>query len=125
MDKRIGFGPRLGAALIDFLIVCAAIVVIGPLLGGLLGAAALSEASKEAGDPAAQGAIYGGLHFVLGTLGAFTFDALSRLGGLLGVVAFFGCFLALGEKKQALHDLIAGTAVYPKAALEPAPQPAA
>src|SRR5260370_25636069 len=81
MDKRIGFGPRLGAALIDFLIVCAAIVVIGPLLGGLLGAAALSEASKEAGDPAAQGAIYGGL---LGALGGLLFG-----GALLRALYFF------------------------------------
>src|SRR5260370_6195426 len=80
MDKRIGFGPRLGAALIDFLIVCAAIVVIGPLLGGLLGAAALSEASKEAGDPAAQGAIYGGL---LGALGGLLFG-----GPIIGAIYF-------------------------------------
>ena len=30
---------------------------------------------------------------------------------------FLGCFAALGDKKQALHDLIAGTAVYPKGVL--------
>jgi len=185
MDKRIGFGPRFGAALIDFLLVCVAIVIIGPILGGLLGAAAMSEAAKEAGDPAAQGAIAGGMlgalgglivggpiigalyflvegvtgytvgklalglrigtaegtlaplpklllrfvckhpHFVFGTLGALTFGALSTVGTVLGVVAFFGCFMALGEKKQALHDLLAGTAVYPKALLQPAPAPAA
>src|SRR6266852_1302096 len=134
MDKRIGFGPRLGAALIDFLIVCAAIVVIGPLLGGLLGALG----GLLFGGPII-GAIYflvegvtgytvGKLalgirigtaemtpapipklllrfcckhpHFVLGSLSAFTFGALGGLGWALGIVAFFGCFLALGEKKQ-------------------------
>jgi uncharacterized RDD family membrane protein YckC len=34
------------------------------------------------------------------------------VGMLLGVVIFFGCFLVLGERRQALHDLIAQTAVY-------------
>ena len=28
---------------------------------------------------------------------------------------FFGCFAALGEKRQALHDIIAKSAVYKKA----------
>ncbi len=163
MDKRIGFGPRLGAWLIDAVVVCVAIVLIGPVLGGLFGAAAMSEAARQTGDSAAQGAAAGGLigflvegitgytvgkialglrvgsadgtlapmqkllirfackhvHFVLGVLGLVTFSALGTLGSVLGVVAFFGCFAAPGDKKQALHDMIAGTAVYPKAALQP------
>jgi uncharacterized RDD family membrane protein YckC len=189
MDKRIGFGPRLGALLIDIVLAGIAIVIIGPLVGGLLGAAAMAEAAKVAGDPATEGAAAGGMlgalgglilgapiigalyflveaftgytlgklmmglrvataqmtpattgrlflryackhpHFVLGTLGVLTgLDSLGTLGGLLGVVWFLGCFAAIGEKRQALHDLIAGTAVYPKAALETQaapPQPAA
>lgn len=59
-------------------------------------------------------------HFVLGTLGVFTFGALGTFGALLGVVSFLGCFAAIGEKRLALHDIIAGTAVFPKAALLPA-----
>ena len=179
MDKRIGFGPRLGAWLIDAVVLCVAIGVIGPVLGGLFGAAAMSEAARQSGDSAAQGAAAGGLigaiggliigapiigtayflvegltgytlgklalglrigsadgtlastqkllirfackhvHFVLGVLGLFTLGMFTTIGSVLGVVAFFGCFAALGEKKQALHDMIAGTAVYPKAALQP------
>ncbi len=180
MDKRIGFGPRLGALLIDCVVVGIAIAVIGPIVGGLFGAAAMSGMATATGESASEAAAAGGLigaigglalgapiigflyflvegltgvtlgklalglrvgsaemapapvsklllrfcckhpHFVLGTLGVFTFGALGSFGGLLGVVAFLGCFAALGVKKQALHDLIAGTAVYPKAALQPA-----
>jgi len=39
---------------------------------------------------------------------------LFRLGGLAGLIVFIGCFLALSADKQALHDRIAKTAVYPK-----------
>lgn len=179
MGKRIGFIPRLGALLIDTFILCVAVVVVGPLVGGLLGAAALSEVARASGDSAAQGAEAGGLlgaigglvlgapilgtlyflpegvtgyslgklalglrigtqqmtpapipklmlrfcckhpHFVLGTLGVISLGAVATFGALLGVVAFFGCFAAIGEKRLALHDMIAGTAVYPKAALQP------
>ena len=178
MQKRIGFGPRLGALLIDCMVLGVAIAVIGPLVGGLLGAAALSEAARASGDSAAEGAAAGGLlgaigglvlgapiigtlyflmegitgysfgklalgvrigtaammpapvpklllrfcckhpHFVLGTLGVFTFGTLGTFGALLGMVSFLGCFAAIGEKRLALHDMIAGTAVYPKAALQ-------
>src|SRR5437879_4909586 len=69
MNQRTGFGPRLGALLIDYLLA----------------------------------------------------DSGSTLASLLGLAAFAGCFLALGESRQALHDRIAGTAVFPKAALEPQP----
>ena len=39
---------------------------------------------------------------------------LEPFGTLIGVVMFFGCFLALSEERQALHDKIAKTAIYPK-----------
>jgi uncharacterized RDD family membrane protein YckC len=39
---------------------------------------------------------------------------VSSIGGLLGVIMFIGCFFALGEKKQALHDTLAKTAVFRK-----------
>ncbi len=40
---------------------------------------------------------------------------VSTFGSIFGVIAFIGCFVVLSEKKQALHDLIAKTAVYYKA----------
>ena len=61
------------------------------------------------------------IHFILGALAIFTFSTLATLGTLAGVVMTLGCFLALGEKKQALHDMLAKTAVYPKTALQPRP----
>ena len=39
---------------------------------------------------------------------------LGTIGGLIGLVIFIGCFLVLGAKKQAIHDLVAKTAVFKK-----------
>jgi len=38
--------------------------------------------------------------------------------GIIGFIIFVGCFLVLGEKKQALHDIICKTAVYKKSDIE-------
>jgi uncharacterized RDD family membrane protein YckC len=43
-----------------------------------------------------------------------TVTFFSTLGGFAGMVIFFGCFFALGNKKLALHDTIAKTAVFRK-----------
>ncbi len=37
---------------------------------------------------------------------------ISTLGSLFGLVYFIGCFLALSERKQALHDIILKTAIF-------------
>ena len=37
---------------------------------------------------------------------------IGNLGSLAGVVIFVGCFLVLGQNRQALHDILAKTAVY-------------
>lgn len=37
---------------------------------------------------------------------------LSLISTLVGLAFFIGCFFALGAKRQALHDMIAHTAVY-------------
>ena len=39
---------------------------------------------------------------------------LESIASMIGLVIFFGCFAVLGDKKQALHDIIANTAVYKK-----------
>jgi uncharacterized RDD family membrane protein YckC len=41
-------------------------------------------------------------------------EILNTVGNLVGIVIFIGCFFALGATKQALHDKIAHTAVYPE-----------
>jgi uncharacterized RDD family membrane protein YckC len=45
---------------------------------------------------------------------------LATLGRVGGLVIFVGCFLALGASKQALHDRICDTAVWPKNMIKPA-----
>jgi uncharacterized RDD family membrane protein YckC len=50
---------------------------------------------------------------LLTVLGALTgIGIISQLGSLVGLVIFVGCFFVLGQKRQALHDLIAKTAVF-------------
>jgi len=43
---------------------------------------------------------------------------ISKIGGILGIVWFFGCFLALTSARQGLHDMIVQTAVYPRKVLK-------
>jgi uncharacterized RDD family membrane protein YckC len=40
-------------------------------------------------------------------------DTLDTVAKVCGLIVFIGCFLALGSGKQALHDMLVGTAVYP------------
>lgn len=181
-SQRIGFGPRLGALIIDLVLVVVGGGILGTLFGGALGGAigagaAEAAAAAEGVDPEAAAALGGVLGAVAGAavgiaiftslyglIEAFTgaspgkmlikikignadgtqapvgklllryalknsgtlintlaaligVTALGRLGGLCGLAVVIGCFFALGEAKQALHDMIAGTAVYPKNAL--------
>lgn len=52
---------------------------------------------------------------ILSFIAAITFiQPLSWVGSLLSFGFLVGCFFALGNSKQALHDLIAGTAVFHK-----------
>lgn len=39
-------------------------------------------------------------------------NAISQLGSLAGLVVFIGCFFVLGQNRQALHDILAKTAVF-------------
>lgn len=50
---------------------------------------------------------------LLGLIGGLTgIGIISQLGSLAGLVVFIGCFFALGQNRQALHDLVAKTAVF-------------
>lgn len=61
MDKRVGFGPRLGAALIDFVLVMVVGFLFGGIIGGVLGlgAGALTGAATDQEGAAAAAAAVG------------------------------------------------------------------
>jgi uncharacterized RDD family membrane protein YckC len=184
MEQRIGFGKRLGALVLDLILVCivawAGAGTIGGLLGGAAAGAAMSGAA--AGDStAAAAALVGGFvgaiiamvlafavigtlyflvegftgytlgklilgirianadgtaaslttllgrylvkncNFVLTLLGFLTgVHILVTLGRLGGLVIFVGCFFTLGAARQAIHDMIMKTAVYPKGVIRAA-----
>ncbi len=59
--------------------------------------------------------------YVLGLTAALTgIRAVATLGNLGSLIIFVGCFFVLGMKRQAFHDMIMGTAVYPKGAIKTA-----
>jgi len=184
MEQRIGFGPRLGALLIDCVLVGVLVAVLGGVIGGMFGAAAggagsaiSSGSGTDAQTAAAMGGMIGALagmiiaaavlglayfliegftgytlgklmlgmriasadgtqapvsklltrwavknnNFLLTVLATATgVKFLATLGSLGGLVIFIGCFLALGASKQALHDRICDTAVWPKNMVKPA-----
>ena len=177
MENRIGFGPRLGAFLLDVLLI-AVISVILIVVFGVGGASAGAAAGPEDEMDAAIGAIGGfmggimasliviyivgavwyllegligatigkmivgikigkddgtkagtgklllryalkNISYLMGILALITgASVINTLGGLAGLVIFIGCFLVLGAKKQAIHDMLAKTAVYKKANLK-------
>jgi uncharacterized RDD family membrane protein YckC len=178
MDKHVGFGPRLAAALIDLLVVGIVAIVAGAALGGLLGrgigGALDGSAAAGPASGAAMGAAVGAALGAVAAFGAFLFlysliealtgaspgkralglkvglepgreapvgvylrrwavkfsgtllglagavpglHAIGLLAPVAGLVVFIGCFLVLGDKRQALHDLAAGTAVFRRADL--------
>jgi uncharacterized RDD family membrane protein YckC len=184
MEQRVGFGPRLGALLLDCVIVAVLAVVGGGTISGLLGltgAAVLSSAMSSSGADslalatAAIGGMFGAIfgfvvaaaligvayfliegftgytlgklmlgirvanadgtaagvgtllaryaikncNFILTVLAVVSgMGVLKTLGNLGGLAVFVGCFFTLGMKKQALHDMIVGTAVYPKGVIK-------
>lgn len=171
VDERIGFGKRLGAALLDSAIMMALTMVIGIVaggfLGGLMGGAGMGPAAGALGAMAGflvamtlVGLLYPviegvtgwspgkrvlGLQIgtadgepaplklllgrsaiknstaVAGFVGTVTGIGLfTGLSGLLALVVFVGCFMTLMASRQALHDRIAGTAVFKADALREA-----
>ena len=92
---------------------------------GITGAAAgkliLGMRIKSAdGQPAQIGQLLGRgmlkqITYVMGLLAGLTgIEMLNTVGVGLGLIMFIGCFFALGSGKQALHDMVLKTAVYPK-----------
>ncbi len=63
-----------------------------------------------------------GLSTVLNVLGTVTAASiLSTLATIIGFVIFVGCFFVLGANRQALHDIIAKTAVYRRENIQDSP----
>jgi len=170
MENRVGFGKRLGALLIDAVLVCivsllVVYLLVGLTIGGMPVAAAFGaifgalvltmlvgavhmmlvgavyflvegftgwtlgklilgiQVANPDGTRAGVGTLLTryalkNINFLLGVLLFFdyvTSVALFRtLRGLLGLLIFVGCFFVLGSARQAFHDMIAKTAVYPR-----------
>ena len=178
MGARVGFGTRLAAALVDFVIVAVIGFGVGAALGSILGGGLGSVLGGGSQEGAASGAaigaalgavlgavaVFGGFVFLyslieactgaspgkrllklkvgtadgrrgslrlyvtrwaikfsgtlLGLLGAIPgLHVLGLMAPAAGVIVFVGCFLALGDRRQALHDLGASTAVFRRAEL--------
>ena len=178
MENRIGFGKRLGAFLIDCVLVWVVAFFGGSTIGGMLGlgaGAAMSSGDADAMKGMAMAgaigavagviiavAVVGTVYFliegftgwtlgklilgiqignqdgtragtgqllaryalkncnlILTILAAFThLSLLKTIGSLGGLAIFIGCFFVLGSARQAFHDMIAKTAVYPRKQLQ-------
>jgi uncharacterized RDD family membrane protein YckC len=57
MDKRVGFGPRFLAMLLDGIIVAVASVLLAPIVGGLVGANVAANDAAAGGMAMAMGAV--------------------------------------------------------------------
>jgi uncharacterized RDD family membrane protein YckC len=174
MNERIGFGLRLGAYLIDGIVIGIVGGIIGSVLGGMLGGgvgavAGGSGTPEDAAAAAAVGGIMGiiagaaigmglvsigwiawegltgqalgkkllkirikaedgsdagtdklltraGVKYspaILGLIGGFThIGVITSLSSLANLVIFIGCLMVLGAKRQAIHDMVAKTAVF-------------
>jgi len=182
MEQRVGFGPRLGAWLLDVVLVGVLAFLGGGTIAGMLGVtagAAMGGAMAQADSAQAAAALVGGLlggifafaiavavigcvyfliegftGYTLGKLllgirvasddgtaaavgklltrfaiknsgylltllsGLSGIGALGTLGNVAWLIIFVGCFFTLGMRKQAFHDMLAHTAVYPRAAIK-------
>jgi uncharacterized RDD family membrane protein YckC len=79
MDKRVGFGPRLGAALLDVVLITIVSLLFGGTMGALLGlgAGAIAGAGAEADGAAAAGAAIGAVGGMM--IGIYVFGFLYSL----------------------------------------------
>ncbi len=174
--ERVGFGPRLGAFLIDSVVCVVAVIVlalvaglvaavglgarnaaegqiVGSIAGGIVGSLTVilywlwegitgAAAGKlalglvianENGTPAPTGVLFKRYWFKTGIasvllpiLAVVTKSEIYEVTGSLWALAVvIGCFVVLGEKRQAFHDMIAHTAVYRKADIAEVAPPSA
>jgi len=119
-------GAQMGGLLGAMLGAVAGIAVFGTLYGLIEAFTGASpgkmilkiKIGNADGTAASVGTLF--LRYVIKNIGlvcsvlALVVAPLILLGRLLGFVVFIGCFFVLGEARQALHDMIAKTAVYPR-----------
>ena len=120
MGAVVGMVAALGViALVYFLVEGFTGYTLGKLL---LGIRVANEDGSQASVPTllTRYAIKN-INYILSIAALVTgIQLLNTLGSVGGVVVFVGCFLVLGMSRQALHDRLAKTAVYPKAAVHAA-----
>jgi uncharacterized RDD family membrane protein YckC len=80
--------------------------------------------ASETGSPATQnqlvmrwalknsGSLIGLLAIIIGAVVPFLGMIIGWIGALANLAIFVGCFLTLGAQRQALHDILAHTAVF-------------
>jgi len=98
VEKRVGFGARLAAALIDIVIVASVGFGVGATLGGILGGGLGRVLDGPSGDAAAAGTAAGA---VLGAIAAF--------GGFVFLYSLIEAFTGASPGKMVL-GLKVGTA---------------
>lgn len=120
------FGAIFGFIVAAFLIGCVYFLIEG-FTGYTLGKLILGiRVASDDGTAAPVTKLLGrfvikNIAYVLGLAAALTgVRVLGTLGNLGGLIILIGCFFVLGMKRQAFHDMIMGTAVYPKGAIKPA-----
>jgi uncharacterized RDD family membrane protein YckC len=59
-----------------------------------------------------SGSLIGMLATIIGAVVPFLGMILGWVAALAGLAIFIGCFLTLGAQRQALHDMLAHTAVF-------------
>ena len=116
-----GFFGALAGAFVGIAFAGVIIAVCEACTGAAIGKMTLGIKIKSAdGSPASFGkrlvrSLFKYNAQVLGVLTVLTgIEALESVGNIGMFVMAIGCLLVLGGEKQALHDKLAGTAVYPK-----------
>jgi uncharacterized RDD family membrane protein YckC len=116
-----GFFGALAGAIVGIAFAGVIIAVWETCTGAAIGKMALGIKIKSAdGSPASFGkrlvrSLFKYNAQVLGVLTVLTgIEVLQSVGNIGGLVMVIGCLFVLGGEKQAVHDKLAGTAVYPK-----------
>lgn len=86
MEKRIGFGPRFGAAVIDMVVITVVNMVIGTTIAGMMGVGMVVTAGSmgDKTDPAAAAAAAAGM--ISGMIAGIL--AMAAVGAIIGLVYF-------------------------------------
>jgi uncharacterized RDD family membrane protein YckC len=120
-----GFLGTIFAMVLAFVVIGAVYFLIEGFTGYTLGKLILGIRIANADGTAASVPTLLGRYlvkncnYVLSLVGFVTgMHVLVTLGRLGGLIIFVGCFFTLGAAKQAFHDMLMKTAVYPKGVIK-------